>query len=39
MTGIIGSGFGLYGHLPAIAQVDTEPILLPQRYKSKFYLW
>ncbi len=36
MTGIIGSGFGLYGHLPAIAQVDTEPILLPRRYKSKF---
>jgi predicted dehydrogenase len=36
MTGIIGSGFGLYGHLPAIAQIDTESIFLPQRYKSKF---
>jgi hypothetical protein len=36
MIGILGSGFGLYGYLPAIAQSCTDMILLPCRYKEKF---
>ena len=36
MFGVIGSGFGLYGHLPAIAQSGPEPVLLPERYLSTF---
>jgi predicted dehydrogenase len=37
MVGIIGSGFGLYGYLPAVALMATEKILISQRYKEKFY--
>lgn len=37
MIGILGSGFGLYGYLPAIAQTTTDAILLQERYKDKFY--
>jgi predicted dehydrogenase len=36
MIGILGSGFGLYGYLPAAADISLEPILLPSRYKEKF---
>lgn len=36
MFGIIGSGFGLYGHLPAIAKSSPEPILVPKRYLPVF---
>lgn len=38
MIGILGSGFGLYGYLPAIALNSDETILLPERYKAKFLL-
>lgn len=37
MIGILGSGFGLYGYLPAAAGISLEPILLPIRYKDKFF--
>lgn len=37
MIGILGSGFGLYGYLPAIAQYKpNEKIALVQRYKEIF---
>jgi len=36
MFGILGSGFGLYGYLPAVAGLGLSPVLLPKRYKSKF---
>jgi hypothetical protein len=36
MFGIIGSGFGLYGHLPAIALTSEQSIYLPLRYRTKF---
>jgi predicted dehydrogenase len=36
MIGILGSGFGLYGYLPAAASVAQDPILLPARYKKNF---
>jgi hypothetical protein len=36
MIGILGSGFGLYGYLPAAAGISLEPILLPARYKENF---
>lgn len=35
MIGIIGSGFGLYGHFPAATILSNQTILLPKRYKSK----
>ncbi|MFM9946241.1 MAG: Gfo/Idh/MocA family oxidoreductase [Bacteroidia bacterium] len=35
MTGIIGSGFGLYGYMPALLQVD-EKVFLLERTKEKF---
>jgi predicted dehydrogenase len=37
MIGIIGSGFGLYGYLPAVAATTNEKILIVERYKEKFY--
>jgi hypothetical protein len=33
VTGILGSGFGLYGWLPALLACDAGPIILPQRYR------
>jgi hypothetical protein len=36
MIGILGSGFGLYGYLPAVASFEKNSILLPVRYKEKF---
>jgi hypothetical protein len=36
MLGILGSGFGLYGYLPAAAGLGISPILLPEKYRSKF---
>ena len=36
MQAIIGSGFGLYGHLPAMVKNDSDLICIPMRYKSKF---
>lgn len=36
MIGILGSGFGLYGYLPAAASIAKGPILLPARYQEKF---
>jgi predicted dehydrogenase len=35
MFAIIGSGFGLYGYLPAIAE-EGENIALPERYRARF---
>jgi len=37
MIGILGSGFGLYGYVPALIDVFGEDILLPKQYKDKFY--
>jgi len=36
MFGILGSGFGLYGYLPAAVALGFSPILFPVRYKDKF---
>jgi hypothetical protein len=36
MIGILGSGFGLYGYLPALANITNEKICLLERYKEKF---
>lgn len=36
MQAIIGSGFGLYGHLPAMVKSDSDLICIPKRYKNKF---
>ena len=36
MIGILGSGFGLYGYMPAIAQTNDNKIFLLERYKEKF---
>ena len=33
---ILGSGFGLYGYLPALALSGATPILLPARYQERF---
>lgn len=35
---IIGSGFGLYGYLPALAEVTDDTIILPERYRDKLRL-
>jgi hypothetical protein len=35
MLGILGSGFGLYGYLPAAVSLGLSPILLPTRYQRK----
>jgi len=34
--GILGSGFGLYGYLPALIKFGSEKIILPERYRFKF---
>jgi predicted dehydrogenase len=34
--GILGSGFGLYGYLPALIEAGGTKIFLPCRYKEKF---
>lgn len=36
MQGLIGSGFGLYGHLPAIAEYSSEPICIAETYRHFF---
>ncbi|NDH67728.1 MAG: hypothetical protein EBY22_07490 [Gammaproteobacteria bacterium] len=36
MFGILGSGFGLYGYLPAVVGLGLTPVLLPERYRVKF---
>jgi hypothetical protein len=36
MFGILGSGFGLYGYLPAAIALGVSPILCPARYREKF---
>jgi hypothetical protein len=36
MLGILGSGFGLYGYLPAAVALGFSPILVPFRYQDKF---
>jgi hypothetical protein len=36
MFGILGGGFGLYGHLPAIAHAFDDAIVLPLRFQSTF---
>jgi len=39
MVGILGSGFGLYGYLPAVAdglKSSSAAIVLPERYRAKF---
>jgi predicted dehydrogenase len=33
-VGILGSGFGLYGYLPAVVRLGATPIL-PERYRAK----
>jgi len=33
--GILGSGFGLYGYLPALIKSGSKKIYLPSRYKDK----
>jgi hypothetical protein len=38
MIGIFGSGFGMYGYLPAISSISKELILVPNRYKEKVEL-
>lgn len=35
MFTIVGSGFGIYGYLPALAQTQCSPILLPRKYEAK----
>jgi len=35
MYAIVGSGFGLYGYLPAIVGVQDATVLLPRAYESK----
>ena len=36
MFAIIGSGFGLYGYLPALAKNYPQKILLPKQYSNRF---
>jgi predicted dehydrogenase len=35
VTSVLGSGFGLYGHLPALAELGVE-VRIPARYRSVF---
>ncbi len=37
MIAIFGSGFGLYGYLPALIDGCAERVLLPERYRIRFY--
>jgi len=34
---ILGSGFGLYGYLPALVGGCAQRIVLPERYRARFY--
>ena len=34
-VGLIGSGFGIYGYLPALITLKKINIFIPLRYKSK----
>jgi len=36
MIGILGSGFGLYGYLPASVSLEMGSVLLPSRYQKVF---
>jgi predicted dehydrogenase len=36
VAAILGSGFGLYGYLPAIIEAGSDRIVLPKRYCAKF---
>jgi hypothetical protein len=36
MTGILGSGFGLYGYLPAVASAGDEKVILLAKAKTAF---
>ena len=38
MYSIIGSGFGLYGYLPAIIKLQKKGLVLPEKYKEKILL-
>ena len=35
MFTIAGSGFGLYGYLPALIEAFSEPVILPKAYEAK----
>jgi hypothetical protein len=35
MFSIIGSGFGLYGYLPAIISLESKKVVLPEEYRLK----
>jgi hypothetical protein len=35
MFTVVGSGFGLYGYLPALVEAFGEPVLLPREYEAK----
>lgn len=37
MIAIIGSGFGLYGYLPALTDGCEERVVLPERYRTRLY--
>lgn len=36
VAAILGSGFGLYGYLPAVIEAGSDHIVLPERYRAKF---
>jgi hypothetical protein len=36
MFAILGSGFGLYGYLPALVDGSAQRIVLPDRYRTRF---
>ena len=36
MIAVLGSGFGLYGYLPALAGIGGQQVILPLRYRSRF---
>jgi hypothetical protein len=37
MFAILGSGFGLYGYLPALVSGCGQQVVLPERYRSRFH--
>jgi predicted dehydrogenase len=36
MIAILGSGFGLYGYLPAVIEGCAERVVLPEKYRNRF---
>ena len=36
-VGILGSGFGIYGYLPALIQIGVNKVFLPIRYQTAFF--